>query len=311
MTAGSALPLLLITRAVYTLMYAIYHLLPPVLTHALLFLLSVTLTSRVLQAVLPTSRPATAAGCPADAAVVAPRRVAVIGAGVTGLLTAKELLAEGHSVTVFETAAQPGGVWCAGAPTGRGRVWAHTVSSSSALNSAMSDLPLQSYFENQPDPFHVSQARFAEYIQEYVETFALLPFVRLRTTVVGIVRSAADQWLVSSVGEAGVTEEVFDFLAVCTGQVQLPRRPAFEGQGVFAGEVLHVADVTDVSRFDGRNVVCVGIGETGSDISEAVSKVSKSFFLSIRNPFICLSRNLFGGKSHCHLHIPHWFAIPA
>jgi len=38
-------------------------------------------------------------------------RVAVIGAGVAGLVTAKELRQAGHSVDVFEKTPDVGGVW--------------------------------------------------------------------------------------------------------------------------------------------------------------------------------------------------------
>lgn len=40
-----------------------------------------------------------------------PALQAVIGAGAAGLVAARELLAEGHSVRVLEQAARPGGVW--------------------------------------------------------------------------------------------------------------------------------------------------------------------------------------------------------
>lgn len=36
---------------------------------------------------------------------------AVIGAGAAGLVTARELLRQGHLVTVYEQTPQPGGVW--------------------------------------------------------------------------------------------------------------------------------------------------------------------------------------------------------
>ncbi len=39
------------------------------------------------------------------------RRVAVVGAGVSGVTTAAHLKAEGLDVTVFERAPVPGGVW--------------------------------------------------------------------------------------------------------------------------------------------------------------------------------------------------------
>ncbi len=36
---------------------------------------------------------------------------AVIGAGAAGLVTARELRREGHSVTVYEQSANVGGIW--------------------------------------------------------------------------------------------------------------------------------------------------------------------------------------------------------
>lgn len=39
------------------------------------------------------------------------RRVAVVGAGVSGVITAAHLKAEGLDVTVFERAPVAGGVW--------------------------------------------------------------------------------------------------------------------------------------------------------------------------------------------------------
>ncbi|EEF32600.1 dimethylaniline monooxygenase, putative [Ricinus communis] len=39
------------------------------------------------------------------------RHVAVIGAGASGLVTARELRREGHEVVVFERQSQIGGTW--------------------------------------------------------------------------------------------------------------------------------------------------------------------------------------------------------
>jgi len=39
------------------------------------------------------------------------RKIAVVGAGISGLVTAKCLLDEGQDPVVFEQAAQTGGVW--------------------------------------------------------------------------------------------------------------------------------------------------------------------------------------------------------
>lgn len=44
-----------------------------------------------------------------DAAAAAPRRFAVVGAGIAGVACARTLLQAGHAVTVFEREAAPGG----------------------------------------------------------------------------------------------------------------------------------------------------------------------------------------------------------
>jgi ACS family pantothenate transporter-like MFS transporter len=44
---------------------------------------------------------------------MAPERVAIIGAGISGIVTAAHLKNAGFSVTVFERAKVAGGVWCA------------------------------------------------------------------------------------------------------------------------------------------------------------------------------------------------------
>lgn len=39
------------------------------------------------------------------------KNVGIIGAGASGLYTAKECLASGHQVTIFEQSNEVGGVW--------------------------------------------------------------------------------------------------------------------------------------------------------------------------------------------------------
>lgn len=247
------------------------------------------------------ARPRTADGCIPDDHPAEQKRVAVIGAGITGLMAAKELLAEGHEVTIFEASAFIGGAWASKGEKGRGRVWPKTVTSSSAMNTGLSDFPLDSYFPKAEDPYHVPQAAFEQYISDYVEKFKLLPLIRLRHPVLHVSQSASpdgEGWIVTfhTNSSQKPMEDHFDFLAVCTGQVQTPQVPRFSGQDSFSGEIIHVSSVLDDEKFAGKNVVCVGSGETGSDITEIVAGKSKSCVLSIRNPFVCLARQFYGGK---------------
>ncbi|MBM3757429.1 MAG: hypothetical protein FJW38_26030 [Acidobacteria bacterium] len=65
------------------------------------------------------------------------RRIAIVGAGPSGLVTAKELLAEGHSVVCFARALSLGGVVLLGDD---GVVWDSCRLTSAALATAFSEL---------------------------------------------------------------------------------------------------------------------------------------------------------------------------
>src|SRR5262249_3819531 len=67
------------------------------------------------------------------------RRIAVIGAGPSGLATIKELLDEGHDPVCFERAAGIGGVFRFGEADGR--VWESCRLTSSPLLTSFSDFP--------------------------------------------------------------------------------------------------------------------------------------------------------------------------
>ncbi len=73
---------------------------------------------RALKRFLADAQPAIIHG-PAPAARASGKRVAVVGSGPAGLMAAYELTARGHGVTVFDAAAEPGGMLRWGVPAFR------------------------------------------------------------------------------------------------------------------------------------------------------------------------------------------------
>lgn len=176
----------------------------------------------------------------------------------------------------------------------------HTVSSTSAVNSGISDFPLDSYFPADEAPYHLTQERFQSYIESYADAFGLRPLIQFHQPVTQVsqtISPGGEGWAVTSkpLDQPAPVVEYFDFLAVCTGQVQTPKIPTIAGQEKFQGDIVHISSVSDAEKFKGKNVVCVGNGETGSDITEVVAESADSCYLSVRNPFVCLPRNFFGG----------------
>src|SRR5580704_19102181 len=103
-------------------------------------------------------------------------RVAVVGAGVAGLVTAKVLRQAGHSVVVFEKAPDVGGVWSAT------RRYPGLTTQSPKQQYSLSDFPMPKSFPEWPTGSQVQ-----EYLADYASHFGLVPFLRLSTEVTSAV----------------------------------------------------------------------------------------------------------------------------
>ena len=102
-------------------------------------------------------------------------RVAIIGAGVAGLATAKTLLASGISCTIFERAERLGGVWADGYSNFGVQVQKELYE--------FPDWPLPDDTPNfTPGPI------FQKYLEAYVDRFGVRPCLRLSAKVVGLRR---------------------------------------------------------------------------------------------------------------------------
>ena len=86
------------------------------------------------------------------------KRVAVIGAGASGLCSAKYLLQSGFDVTVFEIGSQIGGMWCYNNDSGRSSAYRTLHINTSRGVTRFSDLDFDP--ETQPFPDHYDMHRY-------------------------------------------------------------------------------------------------------------------------------------------------------
>ncbi|WP_084161222.1 FAD-dependent oxidoreductase [Nocardia sp. BMG51109] len=100
-------------------------------------------------------------------------RVAVIGAGISGLVTAKVLRDDGFDVVIFEKGPAIGGVWS------ESRTYPGLRTNNSRDTYAFSDHP----YSRSADMFPTA-AQVREYLDSYVRRFGLEPHLRLAAEVV-------------------------------------------------------------------------------------------------------------------------------
>jgi dimethylaniline monooxygenase (N-oxide forming) len=190
-------------------------------------------------------------------------RVAVIGAGASGIATAKCLLEDGHEPTVFERSDQVGGVWVFN--NSQGRAFSTVHFQHSKYVSVFSDYPMS--LESSEFPHH---AEVLEYLNEYVDHFEIRKHIKFNTTVEKVVKTN-DGWDVTISYTGGQSTFNFDAIAICSGIYNEARYPDFPGQEKFKGMIIHSKDYKEPSIFAGKNVLVLGNGPSGVDIAVTAS----------------------------------------
>jgi dimethylaniline monooxygenase (N-oxide forming) len=250
------------------------------------------------------------------------KKICIIGAGSSGLCVAKEMLAEGHIPVVFDRASTIGGLWQRGssdASTRTALVLEDTFTSSSALNTAYSDFPIQPEFGGF-ETYCISQQGYMKYLAAYAQTFGLEKYVHFKTTVLSVRRKdlgpepkyasidenyalrkggvTSGKWIVTTMQGSKQEDHEFDLVAVCSGQANIPRIPSILGQEHFKGNIRHSSEIKKPAQIKAtylnKRVICVGGGESASDIARSVASASARCDLSIRNAVLVLARNTLG-----------------
>lgn len=184
------------------------------------------------------------------------RTVGIIGAGVAGLATAKTLIAQGLTCTVFERNAMLGGVWAIGYSNFGTQVQRELYE--------FPDWPLPT---DVPD--FTPGPRVQRYLEAYAREFGVWPHIRFETTVTNLrKRTDAPGWVIVSETDGAVREEAFDLVVVCIGLYSnKPHMPEFPGQNRFGGEILHISALQTREPLKGKRVGVVGFGKSATDAS--------------------------------------------
>ena len=232
-------------------------------------------------------------------------KVLVIGAGLTGLVSAIKLEEAGYDYEVIEKNDEVGGTWYENVYPGVGV-----------------DTPSMFYsysFEITPEwhHYHPQGADMQAYLLHVANKYDLRRNIRFRTRVTELVYDDANaMWDVTIVKSDG-SEEVRRVNAVVNahGPVNRWKMPDIEGLESFAGPVMHSANYDRSVDMKGKRIAVIGTGASSAQMVPALAKEAANVTVFMRskhwviyNPEI--AHEIPAGEKFALRHIPHfreWF----
>lgn len=208
------------------------------------------------------------------------KQVCVVGAGASGLVAIKELLDEGHRVTCFEKYDQVGGVFYQSNYREKPGAYDSTKLTISNYMMAFSSFPPREAEERR----FWSAVEYQHYLKEFGDRFAVTQTIQFETEVVRVKRERSGGCIVETRtrGNDELTTHRFDAVAISTGTHRVPRMIQVEGMETFPGEVHHSAVYRNAAPYHGKRVLCIGLGETASDVLNEIAEVAGHCALSVR-----------------------------
>jgi len=217
---------------------------------------------------------------------LAGKKVAVIGAGAAGLVSAAILLQNGFEVTVYEKSCNVGGVW-------------NYAESNAMYESLRTNLPKEIMAFSIDDPFtdadlessdphsFLTHSEVQRYLERHAHTYNLRQHIKFSHSVEHVYKQVGSHmWALEVSDGTNVTTLFYDAVIVCNGHFNVPYTPE-DTPGFmenFHGESYHSRQYDKVKeKLSGKNVLVVGSMSSGTDMARELITIATNVYVADRS----------------------------
>ena len=196
-------------------------------------------------------------------------RIAVVGAGISGIAAANILKKNGFVPVVFEKHERIGGVWATAYPG------VH-------LQNIYPQYHLSDFDWSFKPDLHPTGEQIMRYLTEAVQHLKL--DIRLNHEVLEA-KEETNGWLLRYRNRDGIHEESFEYIILAAGQYTDGKNiPHFLDEEQFKGQILTERDITSLDVFKQKRVVIVGYGKSALDMATLAAERSTEVHHVFRTP---------------------------
>jgi len=210
------------------------------------------------------------------------KSVAIVGGGVSGLVSAVHMLKVGINPIVFERAADIGGLWNANLKP----CWSSMRVNISKFCTALADLSW-----DKDAPLFPSQQQVFEYLSNYVEKRLSKDIFRFNSHVVKV-DYEDEQWTINyRVKSNEILSAKFDFLIIASGFFDYPYFPNdISNLSSFKGQLIHSCDYHSPEQVQNRRVILAGASMSAAELVSDMANSAEHIIHIVSRGFYTLPR---------------------
>ncbi|XP_074374295.1 putative indole-3-pyruvate monooxygenase YUCCA3 [Apium graveolens] len=214
----------------------------------------------------------------------------IVGAGPSGLAVAAGLKQQGVPFIILEQADCIASLW-------KNRTYDRLKLHLPKQFCQLPSFPFPKHYPEYPTKF-----QFLEYLESYAKKFEINP--RFNESVQSAMYDeTCGMWRVRVVATNGgavmsVMNYICRWLVVATGENAEKIVPDIEGLREFRGSVMHACDYKSGKDFEGKNVLVVGCGNSGMEVSYDLCLHKANPSMVVRSSVHVLPRNIFGASTY-------------